>query len=476
MSDRQAIANARQAATRFYEQADKVRKDGSDPLNAKRSYELFSAACYADPSWWLTWYQHGNNHNDIKLFHAAVACWRRALQCEIANPIDRAKVLSNFGWGLSQIGEIDAAYTALMEATKIAPQHAAAWTNLSTIQGQLGSPGAAVGSARMGKQLDPENLAAQMSLSFALLFNREFVKGFNEFECRYAYALHNFLHYPYPKWLGEPGKTVFLVADQGLGDTLSFARFVPTCAGRAKYLHLYVQPELVRLFQHAFMFLSNVNIIPYQVQCPYPEADAWTTFVSLPFALKLTDEQIRNTPPIPADAGQAGARPASAGWKVPGQKLHVGIAWAGSEQNLINRHRSIPLTHFFDLSRVRGIQLYSLQIDQARIKEMNDLGGGAFIRDLSSYVRDVCDTISLLRDLDLVITCESALGHICATIGKECWIPYSYLGRDYRIGHDAKDRLWAPNHRIFPQGKNQRWEPVFETIEQALAMKLRARD
>jgi tetratricopeptide (TPR) repeat protein len=460
----------RAAATRFYEQADKVRKDTSDPLNAKRSYEMFSAACYADPTWWLAWYQHGNNHNDIKLHHAAVACWRRALHCEIENPIDRAKVLSNFGWGLSQIGEIDAAFTALTEATKLNPKSGSAWTNLSTIQGQLGSPAAAVGSARIGKNLDPENLSGQMALSFALLFNRQFVEGFKEFECRYAYALHNFLHYPYPKWLGEENQTVFLVADQGLGDTLSFARFVPLAASKARFLHLYVQPELLRLFQHAFMFLKNVNIIPFQVQCPYPEADAWTTFVSLPFALGLTDDQIRNAPPIQAPTTRL---PAS--WRVPGQKLHVGIAWAGSDLNLINKHRSIPLTHFFDLARVKGAQLYSLQIDHPKIKEMNDLGGGAFIRDLSSYVRDIVDTMSLLRDLDLVITCESALGHICATIGKECWIPYSFLGRDYRISHNGDDRIWTPSHRIFPQGKNQRWEPVFERIEQALAMKLRAK-
>lgn len=458
----------RAVATRFYEQADRIRKDASDPANAKRSYEMFSAACYVDPSWWLTWYQHGNNHNDINLHHAAVACWRRALACDIENPLDRAKVLTNFGWGLSQIGEVDASYAALTEATKLDPKSANAWTNLSTIQGTLGSPGAAVGSARIAKGLNPEDPAIQMSLSFALLFNRQLVEGFREFECRYEYALKNFLHYPYPKWLGEPGKTVFLVADQGLGDTLSFARFVSEAAETCKYLHLYIQPELCRLFHHAFMRLPNVNIIPYQIQCPYPEADAWTTFVSLPFALGLPDDQIRNRPPIDAPTYQL---PKS--WKVPDQKLHVGIAWAGSEMNLINRHRSIPLTYFFNLARVKGVQLYSLQIDQLKIREMNDLGGGAFIRDLSSYVRDVVDTMSLLRDLDLVITCESALGHICATIGKECWIPYSYLGRDYRIGHDAEDRLWAPCHRIFHQGKIQRWDTAFEKVEYELAKKVR---
>ncbi len=459
----------RHAAARFYEQADRVRKDNSDPLNAKRSYELFSAACYADPTWWLAWYQHGNNHNDIKLHHAAVACWRRALACEIDNPIDRAKVLSNFGWGLSQIGEIDASFSALTEATKLDPKSFQAWTNLSTIQGTLGSPAAAVGSARLAKQLNPDDTATQMALSFALLFNKQFVEGFKEFECRYAYALHNFLHYPYPKWLGEPDRTVFLVADQGLGDTLSFARFVPRAARLAKYLHLYVQPELVRLFQHAFMNLPNVNIIPYQVQCPYPEADAWTTFVSLPFALGIDDNQIRATQPIGAPVIKL---PTS--WKVPDQKLHVGIAWAGSELNLINRHRSIPLTCFFELARVKGVQLYSLQIDQPKIRDMNDLGGGAFIRDLSSYVRDVVDTMSLLRDLDLVITCESALGHICATIGTECWVPYSYLGKDYRLGFDPEhDRLWTPNHRIFHQGKTQRWDHAFERIEHELAKMVR---
>jgi tetratricopeptide (TPR) repeat protein len=79
----------RQTALKFYHQADAVRKDPSDKDNAKRSYDLFSAACYADPTWWLAWYQHGNNHNDIKLHHAAVACWRRALACQIDSPTGR---------------------------------------------------------------------------------------------------------------------------------------------------------------------------------------------------------------------------------------------------------------------------------------------------------------------------------------------------------------------------------------------------
>src|SRR5207244_2833994 len=81
-------------------------------------------------------------------------------------------------------------------------------------------------------------------------------------------------------------------------------------------------------------------------------------------------------------------------------------------------------------------------------------------------------TVSLLQGIDLVITVESALGHIAGAIGKECWIPYSWRGRDYRIGNTGAKVLWYPNHRVFQQGRDCRWEPVFKRIEGALYDKI----
>ncbi len=79
--------------------------------------------------------------------------------------------------------------------------------------------------------------------------------------------------YPYPKWEGEKDKTVFLSADQGLGDTLSFSRFLPAASKKCKYIHCLIQPELMRCFNEAFTTLPNVNFLPSG--SPFPQADVW---------------------------------------------------------------------------------------------------------------------------------------------------------------------------------------------------------
>jgi hypothetical protein len=293
-------------------------------------------------------------------------------------------------------------------------------------------------------------------------------EGFKHFEIRFQWRLHQFLQYPYPRWTGETGKTVFLVSDQGLGDTLSFARFVRETCKRSQYVHCYIQPELMRLFQHAFMDIENINLLPFGAN--FPAADVWTTFVSLPFALGLSDDEIRNAEQIKPPFYSL---PTS--WMVPDTKLHVGVQWAGSRLNDVDRHRTISAHHFFDLYRCPGIQLYSLQVGSEHENDANNMGGPALIKPLSPYIRDVVDTVAVLRDLDLVICCESALAHICALANKECWIAYSWLGRDYRIG-DGSDILWAPKHRIFRQHKDGDWDPVFREIAKVLEQRVAQMD
>lgn len=453
----------RNTSIQFYNQGVAAITDKSNATNATTAYQLFSSACLADPTHALAWYTYGNNNFDLEKHHAAIAAYRRALHCE-QTPQDRAKTLCNLGWNLFVIGHVHEAHKALLESIDNDPTYPAAWINLSNVLGILDMPIASLDAARKGYELDPNDVQNEVVYSFALLFNRDFAAGFKHFECRFKWKLHSFLQYPYPKWTGEPGKTVFLVADQGLGDTISFARFVRAAATRSKYIHAYVQPELFRLFTHAFMDMGNVNLLPFGSS--FPAADAWTTFVSLPFALGLNDDEIRNAPTIEAPRLSL---PTS--WMVPDVKLHIGIAWAGSALNNINKHRSIPIEHFLSLYRVPGIQVYSLQVGEHH-EDANQMGAVALVKNLVPYVRDVVDTLSLLRDLDLVITCESALGHICSLIGKECIIPYSWLGRDYRLGHRGDDRLWTPNHTIVRQGQDQRWEPVFDKIADMLREKV----
>ena len=399
----------------------------TNPTDLSQAYQLFASACVVDPTYGEAHYRYANNNFDLKRYPAAVAGYRRALQCEL-EPKTRAQAMLNLGWCYHMLGDTQSAYDITVAANDVVPDLTQYWLHLSVLEGLFGNTQESVAAgekavAFAAKELEETEedfqkrqlLESRIALAFALLFDGQYQRGFELFELRFEWRLHQFLQFPYEKWRGEPDKTVFLVADQGLGDTLSFARFVEVACKRAKYVHALIQPALMRVFLHSLGHIPNLNLIP--VGNAYPAADCWTTFVSLPFALGLSNDEIRRAKQI---LPPTYTLPAT--WLVPDTRLHIGIAWAGSPLSDIDQYRNIPIKHFLELYRVAGIQLYGLQVGD-RAKDMHEEGAVALIRDLSSYISDVADTVALLKNLDLVICIELALGHICALAGKEVLDP-----------------------------------------------------
>lgn len=460
----------REGAIKLLATGEQAARDKTHASSQDHAYQQFASACYADPTYGNAFYVNGCNASDLIRPHAAVALFRRALECE-QTPNERHKTLSNLAWELMKVGGQKEAVPLLHEAINLEPKSPLPYMHLGMCHQTFGDTHTAVGYAKKCFELTDINdgvgyPVAEFQYAFALLFDRQYAAGLKHFESRFAARLPQYLLYPYPKWKGENGKTLFLVADQGLGDTLSYARFVEAASRRCRFIHMCVQSELRRVFEHSFRHLSNLNFLPSPANFP-GDADVWSTFVSLPFALGLTDDEIKQAPNIDMPRP-----PMSNQWKVADRKFHIGIAWSGSPLNDIDKHRNIPIHHFVELYKVPGIQLYSLQVDQKKT-DLNLWGFAPLIRDLSGYIRDVADTCSILQELDLVITVESALGHICSMADRQCWIPYSHLGRDYRIGvGEGSERLWTSKHRIFQQSDDMRWEPVFERIVEALKEKV----
>lgn len=403
------------AAMHFYAVGEKVAQDRANNAAVTQAYNNFVAAAFADPTWAQAHYQCGNNAADLKMPHTAVACYRRALECENA-PDALAKIYCNLGYQLHIIGHTQESFEYSSKAVELDPKLALAWINLSITHYTMNQTETSVSCAMKAQKLMGDDPTANVNLAFCLMHNRQFAEGLKYFEDRFRYKLHQYLAFPFTRWKGEKDKTIFVAADQGLGDTVSFARFVKRAAARAKFLHLCVQPELIRLFEYAFMGLKNINIMP--LGQPFPPYDHWTTFVSLPYALGLTEEEIINEPHI-----EGGFNGFNSSWKVLERRFHIGIAWSGSALNDINHHRSIPLQYFLELARVPGVQLYSLQKDDKR-KDLFDIGAAAVVRDLAGYISDVADSVGVMKQLDLVISCESAPAHIAALADVECWVPY----------------------------------------------------
>ena len=449
-------------AISLYTQAQQI-KDGNNPLKSppEHAYRLMASSVMADPTMGLGWYEYGNANSDNMWRHAAVAAYRRALELPDGSdggdltPEWRSKCMVNLAHNLHHIGRNKEAREIVLKALAMDDKLENGWLTLSLIQNVEGQLGNAEISARRAMSIK-RTPAIEIGLAFSLMYGRKFAEGLKHFEARFEYVLQQFLQYPYPQWHGEPGKVVSLISEQGMGDALSFSRFVPAVIERSQFVHIRINQELLKLFRIMFQRYKNISIEP--LPCAYAPADCWSTFTSLPVALGLSDREIVNAPSMSCPSLSV-----DNSWRSTDRSLHIGVTWTGSKANWINGHRSFPIECLLELYKIPGVQLYSLQMDDAG-QQIHDKGMASLIRDMRPYCRDVCDTLSILNGLDLVVTCESALGHIAGLAGKECIIPYSYNGGDYRIGRTEEGSLWYPNHRIFKQGYDAEWKPVFDKI------------
>lgn len=461
--------NQRQNAINFYQQAVEAQKRPDAP---DLRYQLLSSAVSTDPSMSLGFFELANANGDNQLRKSAVTLYRRALELpDGTEPGDmtpewRGKCMVNMAHNLHHLGQNEEARKILLKALRNDDKLANGWLTLAMIQNVEGELEDAEVSARKAMALPNPTPAIELGLAFALMYSGKYAEGLKHFQCRVEYVLRHFLSYPYPRWEGEEGKTVFLVSDQGIGDVLSFSRFVPAMLAKCKHVHMRIQPELVRLFKVMFQRYSNLTIEP--MPCPFPPADCWTSFMCLPTALKLADEEIINAPTLPCPQFSIGKS-----WKSTDRDYHIGVAWGGSKANWINKWRSFPMELLLDLYEIPGIQLYSLQMDDYA-QDIHSTGSAVLIRDMKPFVRDICDTISIVKDLDLIISCESVIPHICALTGNEVWIPYSHHGGDFRIGRTEKGQLWNPYAKVFKQRKDAKWDLPFMRIKDMLRTRVEA--
>lgn len=429
-------------------------------------YQLYSSACMSDEMP-MAFHELGNTLADMQHSAAALAAFRRSIELPDGqvpgdmNPTARAKSLVQIAYRLYVLGRIEEASVVIDEAVEMNPDIPQAYCVRSLILSMQGEHLLACENARLGLEMDPENATIETALGLNLLFRGDLALGLKYFEARFRYKLKHFLTFPYPQWHGESGKTVYLVADQGLGDTLSFARFLPEAAKRCKFLYVGAQKELVRLFKASFQHITNIEIIP-PMATGWPPCDSWTTFVSLPTAIGINDEQIKSAPGIAIPQFTV---PLS--WRSPDRKIHIGVAWRGSTLSDIDHHRSFAVENLLRLYEIPGVQLYSLQAD-SKSNELHTAGCAALIRDLSPFINDVADTTAIIQHLDLVVTVESALGHIAGACGKRTIIPYSALGQDYRLGRNGENIIWYPNHSVVKQKHNEPWSETFGRVVEAV--------
>jgi tetratricopeptide (TPR) repeat protein len=299
----------------------------------------------------------GNALMNLGRLGRAETCFRKAVELDGS----RAEHHNSLGNILFQQRRCQEAVACYEQALTIRPDYAAAHTNLANALMKLGRKTEMIRHYERAIELAPECAGSHYNLALACLRAGRYGEGWREHEWRWSFrelrlARRNFAQ---PQWAGEPldGRTILLHAEQGLGDTIQFLRYVPLVTERGCRVVLEVQPRLVRLlrrFPGTERVLARGEVLP-NLACHCP-------LMSLPVAFATTLETIPSAHPyLRADPEEV-----NAAWRLwPGEGLRVGLAWAGNPCHKNDRQRSMPLAELLPLAQISGVSWFALQMGPA---------------------------------------------------------------------------------------------------------------
>jgi tetratricopeptide (TPR) repeat protein len=433
--------------------------------DAVEAIDLYQRILAADPNFAAAWVNLGVALRAEGRYVASVACLRRGVALQ---PGDAA-ALSNLGNALRSLGRLEAAASAHEQAIARDPATGSFVYNYALVQRDQGRFDAALENfdAAQAKGYDSPELNWDRAL--ALLLHGDLARGFKEYEWRWQIPDAKPRGFVTPVWNGEklPGQTLLVYAEQGFGDTIQFARYVPLIAPRAARIVFECQAPLLRLFQ-ASALGDNVRVVARNDDGAVADHDVQTALLSLPHLAGITVDTVPAAAPylsVPGNAGVPDFRHSGVQGRIQG-KFHVGIAWAGKPSHRNDRNRSMPLSTLAPLFDVPGATFHSLQIgDSANAIRVQ--GFSALMHDHQGIIRDFADSASLVTGLDLVIGVDTALVHLAGALDCPVWTLLPFVP-DWRWQTGRDDSPWYPSMRLFRQTGTGRWDDVIERVRAAL--------
>jgi tetratricopeptide (TPR) repeat protein len=403
---------------------------------------------------------YGEAHNNLavalrdkKRLQEAEASMRRAIELEPNNAESRY----NLGGILLEMGKIDAARHALESAIGLNPNHANAHNNLGSCWMRSQEPAKALPIFDRAVQINPSLADARFNRGLAYLMLGDFRRGLPDYEWR-AHVKPQFMFMRQgasrPRWDGGAlnGRTIFVHAEQGFGDTIQFSRFVPAVAQRGGKVILGAQPHVERLLRQIpgveRMVTTIIPDLKYDVHCP---------LLSLPLVLGVELAAISPSPYLKPDK-EIVERWISRMSEIEGKK--VGLVWAGSAANENDAVRTIALKQFAPLGKSEHVRFFSLQKGDASKEAPPE---GLELIDWTEELTDFSETAGLIANLDLVITVDSAVAHLAGAMGKPVWILIP-TSPDWRWMTGRDDSPWYGSARLFRQKTRGDWLEEIERM------------
>lgn len=393
---------------------------------------------------------------DLKRFEQAVKCYQQAISLKP----NYFEAHSNLGVALKELGLYEDAIKSYQKAIELRPLSADVFSNLGNAFKELKQLDRANACYERSIELKAGFAEANWNYSLSLLLGGNFEKGWLLYEWRWqrSDAKVRGKTFSQPLWLGDTpinGKTILIYAEQGLGDTIQFARYAQVLSSLGAKVILQVQNPLVPLLhklQGVHQLLSTSQALPdFDYHCP---------LLSLPLATKTSMGSIPNkTPYLWASQDRVKL------WadRLGSHGIKIAISWQGSPDGKVDAGRSIALRHFEPIAKHPGVRLISLQ-KNAGVEQLQDLPAGMRVEtlgeDFDSPGQAFIDSAAVMACADLVITSDTALTHLAGALGAQTWLALKAVP-DWRWMLERPDSPWYPDHKLFRQPKAGDWESVF---------------
>jgi tetratricopeptide (TPR) repeat protein len=334
-----------------------------------------------------------------------------------------------------------------------APDSAAVLNNLGTATMALGRMAEAERRFAEAIRLRPDYPESHFNRATPLFLLGREEEAWSEYEWRWRIDRFEKPPSAAPRWSGEDlaGRRLLVHEEQGLGDTIQFVRYLPILKERHRDFVFLCHPRLEGLLRRAFPGLAIV------AKPTVPAHDVAAPLLSLPSLLR----RVGQAPPAPYLS-----RPKALPIEAQG-RLRVGLVWSGNPQHLRNRDRSVPLPRLRSWFEMPGVAWFSMLFGPGT----EEIAGGGFesrIADLGSGLPDLADVAAALAGLDLLITVDTAFGHLAGALGLPVWTLLAWVP-DWRWGLAESTTQWYPSMRLFRQPRRGEWQPVIDEVRQALA-------
>jgi Tfp pilus assembly protein PilF len=371
----------------------------------------------------------------------------------------------NLGLVLYALGQLDEAAASYRRSLQLRPASPFAHNNLGDLLRELGSPDEALEHLNQAIALAPQYAKAHYNRSLVWLSQGRLAEGWAEYEWRLQCPDVNQRRFAEPQWTGEPlGERRLVVhAEQGLGDTFQFIRYLPLVYERCHHVTVEAPAALVPLL--ATSGVRNL-VTP---GAPRPPADVQSPLMSLARIFSPTLESIPNRVPYLFADEALSEHWRSELSKFPGYR--VGIFWQGRTTYREDRYRSVPLSQFAPLAQVSGVRLFSLQKGLGS-EQISSVREGFHVVDLGSAADErsgpFMDTAAIMKNLDLIVTTDTASAHLAGALGVPVWCALR-SSPDWRWLADRVDSPWYPTMRLFRQKSAGDWPGVFRGMAAELS-------